>query len=148
MKVKIKRIDKELPLPQYQTAGAVAFDLCARVDTEIAPGEIVPVPANLIIRVPEGYAFLIIARSSLPGKKGLMLPNSVGVFDQDYWGPEDEVKVLLYNFKNQTAKIERGERLAQGLLVKIEKAELEETDEMNNANRGGFGSTGGYKTSL
>jgi dUTP pyrophosphatase len=144
MKVKIKRIDKELPLPQYQTPGAVAFDLCARIDTEISPGEIKPVPANVIIEVPEGHMFMMTPRSSLSKKKGLMLPNSVGIFDQDFCGPEDEVMIILYNFKNQPCQIKRGERLAQGMLIKIEKAAWEEAEGMKTQTRGGIGSTGGY----
>lgn len=145
MKVKINRIDKELPLPQYQTAGAVAFDLCARIDAEIAPGEILPVPANVIVEVPNGYMMMLAARSSLSKKKGLRLANGVGIFDQDYCGPEDEVKIILHNFKNEPCRINRGERLAQAIFVKIEKADWEEVDEMERPTRGGIGSTKGYR---
>lgn len=144
MKVKIKRIDKELPLPQYQTAGAVAFDLYAREDTKIEPGETVAVPANVIVCVPKGYFFMVAARSSLAKKKGLMLSNSVGVIDQDYCGPDDEVNLLLYNFKNEPCHINRGERLAQGIFVKIDKADWEEMEETEQPTRGGIGSTEGY----
>jgi len=145
MKVKIKRIDNELPLPQYQTSGAVAVDLYAREDSEIGAGETKAVPANVIVCAPEGYMFMIAARSSLAKKKGLMLSNSVGIIDRDYCGPEDEVHVLLYNFKNQPCQIKRGERLAQGIFVKIDKAEWDEVDEMDQPTRGGIGSTEGYK---
>jgi len=145
MKVKIKRIDNELPLPQYQTSGAVAFDLYARDDSEIGAGETKAVPANVIVCAPEGYMFMIAARSSLAKKKGLMLSNSVGIIDQDYCGPEDEVHVLLYNFKNQPCQIKRGERLAQGIFVKIDKAEWDEIDETDQPTRGGIGSTAGYQ---
>lgn len=145
MKVKIKRIDKELPLPQYQTAGAVAFDLYARTDAEILPGEIKAVPANVIVCAPEGYMFMVAARSSLAKKKGLMLSNGIGVVDRDYCGPEDEVHVLLYNFKKEPCQIKRGERLAQGIFVKIDKAEWDEVDEMTEPTRGGMGSTKGYQ---
>ena len=144
MKVKIKRIDKELPLPQYQTSGAVAFDLYSRVDTQVEPGEIKAVPANVIVCAPEGYMFMVTARSSLAKKKGLMLSNGVGVIDQDYCGPDDEVHVLLYNFKNEPCEIKRGERLAQGIFVKIDKGEWEEVEETESPTRGGMGSTEGY----
>lgn len=144
MKVKIKRIDKELPLPQYQTPGAVAFDLYAREDAEIEPGETKAVPANVIVCAPAGYMFMVAARSSLAKKKGLMLSNSVGVIDQDYCGPDDEVHVLLYNFKKEPCEIKRGERLGQGIFVKIDKAEWEEVDEVDSPTRGGMGSTEGY----
>jgi len=145
MKVKIKRIDKELPLPQYQTAGAVAFDLCARTDAEISPGEIVPVPANVVVEVPEGYMMMLAARSSLSKKKGLRLANGVGIFDQDYCGPDDEVMIILHNFKNEPCQIKRGERLAQAIFVKIDKADWEEVGEMAQPTRGGIGSTEGYR---
>jgi len=144
MKVKIKRIDKELPLPQYQTAGAVAFDLYARENATIAPGETKAVPANVIVCAPEGCMFMVAARSSLAKKKGLMLSNGIGVIDQDFCGPEDEVHILLYNFKNEPAEIGRGERLGQGIFVKIDKAEWEEVEEMSEPTRGGFGTTEGY----
>jgi len=145
MKVKIKRIDKELPLPQYQTTGAVAFDLYAREDSEVGPGETKAVPANVIVCAPEGYMFMVTARSSLAKKKGLMLSNSVGIVDQDYCGPDDEVHILLYNFKKEPCAIKRGERLAQGIFVKIDKADLEEVEELDSPTRGGMGSTEGYK---
>jgi dUTP pyrophosphatase len=145
MKVKIKRIDKELPLPQYQTTGAVAFDLCARIDAIIEPGEIKAVPANVIVCAPEGYMFMVAARSSLAKKKGVMLSNGIGVIDQDFCGPDDEVHILLYNFKNKSCAIKRGERLAQGIFVKIDKAEWDEVEEMDQPTRGGIGSTAGYQ---
>lgn len=145
MKVKIKRIDKELPLPQYQTPGAVAFDLYAREDVEIMPQEIKLVPGNVIIQVPDGYMFMMVPRSSLSRKKGLLLPNSVGIFDQDFCGPEDEVMIILYNFKNEPCLVKRGERLAQGIFVKIDKAEWNEVNGMEQPTRGGIGSTQGYK---
>lgn len=144
MKVKIKRIDKELPLPQYQTSGAVAFDLYAREDRVIEPGEIQKIPGNVIIQVPDGYMFMMAPRSSLSRKKGLMVPNSIGVFDQDFCGPGDEVQIIVYNFKNEPCEVKRGERLAQGIFVKIDKAGWEEIEEMEKPTRGGIGSTEGY----
>lgn len=88
---------------------------------------------------------MVAARSSLAKKKGLMLSNSVGVIDQDYCGPEDEVHILLYNFKKEPCRITRGERLAQGIFVKIDKADWEEVEEMERPTRGGIGSTEGYQ---
>lgn len=142
MKIKISRLDKSIVLPQYHTAGAVAFDLSSREDLIIAPKEIKLVPTGLVVCVPTGYMLMLAARSSLPLKKGLMLPNSIGVIDQDYCGPEDELKIQLYNFTDQPVEIKKGERLAQGILTKIEKAEWAETSDLENNNRGGFGSTG------
>ncbi len=142
MQVSIKRIDASLPLPQYHSAGAVGFDLVTRVTTMIEPGTIALVPGNVIVRVPEGYALLILPRSSLPRKKGLVCPHSIGVIDQDYHGPKDEILVQVQNITDQPVTVERGERIAQGMFVRVERAEWEEVDDHGVQSRGGFGSTG------
>lgn len=144
MLVTIKRIDKELPLPRHETAGAVAFDLAARVGKTVAPGEIARVPMNVIVCTPPGYMFMIAPRSSLAQKKNLSIPNSIGVVDQDYCGDEDEITILVQNIGKEPVTIERGERLAQGIFVRIERAEWNEVEKMDKPSRGGFGTTGGY----
>jgi len=144
MLVTIHRIDKTLPLPCHETAGAVAFDLAVRETMTIAPDEIVAVPVNIIVATPPGYMFMIAARSSLARKKRLVLPNSIGIIDQDYCGPEDEVCVQLWNIGKEPSTVERGERIAQAMFVKIERAEWNEVEKIDGASRGGFGSTGGY----
>lgn len=143
MRLNIKRVDKSLPMPQYQTSGSVAFDLYAREDVEIAPFTPTIVPSNLIIKVPKGYFLLIASRSSLPIKKGLMLANGIGVIDQDYHGDTDEIGVLLFNFTKNKIIVKRGERIAQAILVKIAKVEsFAERESFSKLSRGGFGSTG------
>lgn len=142
MKVAIKRIDTELPLPKYESGGAVGFDFITREKTVIEPGAIGLVPGNVIVQVPKGYALFITPRSSLPRKKALVCPHSIGIIDQDYHGPEDEVLVQVQNIGNETVTVERGERIAQGLFVKVEQAEWEEVDDHGAETRGGFGSTG------
>ncbi len=141
MKIKISRIDKTLPLPGYQTTGSVAFDLYSRIDARLKTREWKILPSNLIIEVPNGYALLIAARSSLI-KKGLMKANGVGIIDQDYHGPEDEIGILLYNFSARAVKIKRGERIAQGIILPVEIAEWNEIEKIKKESRGGFGSTG------
>ncbi len=141
MKVRIKRIDKELPLPVYETAGAVGFDLLARKDTTIQPQEIVLIPANVIVETPAGYAFIVVSRSSTPRKKGLTKPHGIGIIDQDYCGPEDEVKIQVRNFTDQAVTVKRGEKISQGLFIPVERAEFVEVDEIDRKTRGGFGST-------
>lgn len=141
MRVKIKRVDKSLPLPQYQTRGSVAFDMYSRVKTTIHSHKHEILPSNLIISVPEGYFLMVTARSST-AKKGLILGNGVGVIDQDYNGPKDEVGILVYNNSDRSVDINPGERIAQGLIIPVERAEWEETEEMGKNSRGGFGSTG------
>lgn len=145
MKVKIKRIDKTLPLPKYETAGSVAFDLIARVDTTIPPKQIALIPSNNIIETPPGFALIIAPRSSMPKKTGLMFPHSIGIVDQDYCGEQDEVLIQVYNFTDKTVKINKGDRIAQGKFIKVEKVTWEEVDKMDQPTRGGVGSTGGYQ---
>lgn len=142
MQVKIKRLDKELPLPAYQTAGSAGFDIYARENTSIAPKAIALVPSNLIVATPPGYMLVVASRSSTPKRKGLMVANGIGIVDSDYSGPEDEVKILVYNFTENEVVVEKGERIAQGLFVKVEQGQWEEVDEMSAKTRGGFGSTG------
>lgn len=143
MKVKIKRIDNTLPLPVYETAGSVGFDIIARENSVVEAGAIAMVPSNLIVEVPMGYMLVVASRSSTPSRKGLTPPHGFGIIDHDYCGPEDEIKVLVYNFSGSSVEIMRGEKIAQGVFVRIDKFEWEEVDEVSGASRGGFGSTGG-----
>lgn len=131
-----------MPLPQYHSAGAAAFDFVARETTVIESGKIGLVPGNVIVKVPEGYALLVLPRSSMPKKKGLICPHSVGLIDMDYHGEKDEIFVQVQNVTDAAVTVERGERIAQGLFVKIERAEFTEVDSHNAESRGGFGSTG------
>jgi dUTP pyrophosphatase len=140
VKVKIKRIDKSLPLPTYETPGAVAFDLVAREEVTIEPNSIGRVPANIIIEIPKGYMLLVKDRSSTPKRKGLLC--TIGYLDQDYCGEGDEAMLQFFNFQKEPVVIERGERLGQAAIVPIEIAEWEEVDHMDEPTRGGFGSTG------
>lgn len=144
MKVKIKRIDKLIPLPVYETDGAVGFDISAREDFVVQPGEIVLVPSNLIIEVPKGYMLIVASRSSTPRKKGVMQPHGFGIIDHDYCGPEDEIKIQVYNFTDGAVEIKKGDKIAQGVFVRIDKFDWEEIDEIKVKSRGGFGSTGGH----
>lgn len=142
MNVRIQRIDKSLPLPVYETKGSVGFDLLARKTISVEPGKIELIPANVIVEVPEGYMLVVASRSSTPRKKGLTQPHGFGIIDHDYCGPEDEVSIQVYNFSGQAVTIERGEKIAQGVFVRIDKFTWEELDQIKGASRGGFGSTG------
>lgn len=144
MQIRIARVDTTLPLPRHESNGAVGFDFLTRETTTIEPGSIALVPGNVIVQVPEGYALLIIPRSSLPRKKALVCPHSIGVIDQDYHGSEDEILVQVQNIGNKPVTVERGERIAQGMFVKVEKAQWVEVDNHEAKTRGGFGSTGGH----
>jgi dUTP pyrophosphatase len=142
MDVFITRVDPTLELPQYHTVGAAAFDFVTRETTTIEAGKIGLVPGNVIVKVPEGFALLVLPRSSLPRKKMLVCPHSLGLIDQDYHGPKDEIFVQVQNISEGPVTIERGERIAQGLFVKIERATFKEVDSHGVDSRGGFGSTG------
>ena len=141
MNIKIKRFDKDLPLPKRQTEGAAAFDLTARESVTIAPGTVGYVPLNIAIETPLDHFLLIAARSSTH-KKGIMMANGIGIVDPDYSGNEDELKAAYFNFSVAPVVVEKGERIAQGTFVKISHPEWDETDEMPNMTRGGFGTTG------
>ncbi|HET8631837.1 MAG TPA: dUTP diphosphatase [Thermomicrobiales bacterium] len=143
LRVRIARVDPDLPLPAYETPGAVGFDLLARVATTVPPGGIARIPANVIVETPPGYMLLVAARSSTPAKKGLSVPHGIGIVDQDYCGPDDEIRLQVYNFTAEPVTIARGERLAQGVFVRVDRAVWEEIPASDRPTRGGFGSTGG-----
>ncbi len=146
-KVKIKRIDTSLPLPRYETSGAVGFDMISRETIAIPPKTLIRIPSNLVIETPQGYALLVVPRSSTPKKKGLLIPHGIGVIDRDYCGPEDEILIQLYNFTDEEVTVKRGERIAQGLFTRVDQMEWHETENMEyNNTRGGFGSTENPKT--
>lgn len=141
MKVRIKRFDPTLPLPQYQTKGSVCIDVCARVETVIDPKSIGYIPLNVALEIPKGYWVMLAARSSTH-KQGLIPANGLGIFDGDYCGNNDEYIFIVYNFKDTPVTIERGQRIAQLMLMKYEKFDLEEVDVLEAPDRGGLGSTG------
>ena len=140
MQVIIKRVDKSLPLPEYKTGGAVAFDLITRETTIIKSHEVGRIPSNVIVKIPVGFMLYIKDRSSTAMKKGLLI--TAGIIDQDYCGDNDELLTQFYNFSDHDVTIERGERVAQGIFVKIEKGDWEEVESMDSSSRGGFGTTG------
>lgn len=143
MKVQIKLVDTSLPLPAYHTHGAVAFDLYARTTTMVTPMNPTIIPANIIVKVPEGYALILASRSSTPIKKGLMIANGIGIIDQDYHGDKDEIGVQVLNFTSKSVTVNKGERIAQAMLVKITKVEdFEVVSSIAEKSRGGFGTTG------
>jgi dUTP pyrophosphatase len=142
LQVEITRIDESLPLPMPATAGAAGFDLYCRSTIVVAPGSIELVPSNVIVKVPDGHVLIVVLRSSTPRRKGLIMPNGIGVIDSDYCGPHDEVQIQVLNLGNEQVTVERGERVAQGILLPLPSWEWSEVDASERADRGGFGSTG------
>ena len=141
LQVAIKRFDKEIPLPEFKTEGAAAFDLCARLAVEIPPKEFAYVPLNVAVQTPPGCFLLLVARSSTH-KKGIWMANGVGIGDPDFSGDADEYSAVYYNFTDTPVSVEKGERIAQGLIVRREKIRWQEVDTMPNKTRGGWGTTG------
>ena len=142
MRLKIKRLQTAVGLPEPATGRAAGFDLAAAADMEIPPRSIRLVGTGLVIAVPDGYFLGIFARSSTPMKRGLMVANGVGVIDADYCGPEDEIKIQVLNITDAPVKVARGDRLAQGIVLPCPRVEWNEAEEMTVPTRGGFGSTG------
>ena len=139
----IKRIDASLPMPEYHSEGAAAFDLYSRVAIEIKPWQPTLIPLNLVVKIPPGHFLMVSARSSTARKFGLIVANGIGVIDEDYCGDADELQLSVLNFTKRKVKIKRGERLAQALLIEIPKIKaFKEVASMSARNRGGFGSTG------
>ena len=141
MKVRIKRLDTDLPLPKYETGGSVGFDLLCRESVTVAPQTMALIPANVIVQTPPGYMLMVTLSSSTPRKQGLLIPHGVGIIDQDYCGEGDEIQIQIYNFTDQPVTVERGDRIAQGIFVRVDTAEWSEASEMDSETRGGFGST-------
>lgn len=148
MELKVKflseKIGKEIPAPFYATEGSAGMDLAACIDKPVvlSPGERVAVPTGIAIALPSNkYVGLVFARSSLGLKKGITLPNAVGVIDSDYRG---EILVALTNISDEPYKIEPGERIAQLVIMPVCVADIVCCDELSGTQRGegGFGSTG------
>jgi len=142
MKVRITPLREGVELPAYQTPGSAAFDLAASEAMTIEAHQLAYVPTGLIIATPPGHVLILSARSSLYKKKGLILANGIGIIDNDYCGPTDEIKMALLNMKDQPVEIAKGERLLQGMIIPCEQAEFEEGPVLADTARGGFGSTG------
>ncbi|EFH11886.1 dUTP diphosphatase [Pseudoroseomonas cervicalis] len=145
MKIAIRRLPhaEGLPLPSYATDGAAGFDLLAAITAPlvIAPGQRALVPTGLQMALPANHELQIRPRSGLALKHGITLPNSPGTIDEDYRG---EVQIIVLNAGDAPFTIERGMRIAQGVLAPVIRAGWEEVDTLPETGRGagGFGSTG------
>lgn len=144
LKILDPRIGSKFPLPEYATPGSAGMDLRAMVDvsTEIQPGETLLIPTGLSIHVEDPkLAAVILPRSGLGHKHGIVLGNLVGLIDSDYQGP---LMVSCWNRGDKPFTIEVGERLAQLVFVPVVQATFEVVDEFHASDRGegGFGSSG------
>lgn len=141
MKLKIKRFDKSIPLPSYKTSGATCLDLYCRTETTIQPHSVGYIPQNIAIEMPKGYWGMLALRSSAH-KRGLLIPNGIGICDSDYAGNNDEYTLIVYNFTDNPVTIEKGARIAQVAILPVEYVDLIEVDQLDTPSRGGIGSTG------
>ena len=142
--VALVRLDLDLPLPSYAHPGDAGADLRTTVDLTLGPGERALVPTGVSIALPEGYVALVHPRSGLAARHGLSLVNSPGTVDAGYRG---EIKVLLINHDRlDTVELERGDRVAQLVVQRFERARFVEVDALPASARGdgGYGSTGGF----
>ena len=147
-KIQIKLIDKrlgnEFPFPGYATDGSAGLDLCACLDValEIKPGETILIPAGFAIHIEDkNFAAMILPRSGLGHKHGIVLGNLTGLIDSDYQG---EIFVSCWNRGESVFEIQPGDRIAQMIMVPVVRAEFEFVDSFAETRRGagGFGHTG------
>jgi len=143
MEFLIKRLASDIPPPTRQTSGASGFDLHANVDTTVPRGGRVLIPTGIAIAIPCGYEVQIRPRSGLALKHGITVLNTPGTIDADFRG---EVKVLLINHGETDFSVQRGDRIAQMIVAKVEMVEFADIGEKELLSSirgdGGFGSTG------
>jgi dUTP pyrophosphatase len=140
--VLIKRLDPRLPLPGYAHPGDAGADLVAACDVELGPGERAVVPTGMAIALPPGFAAFVHPRSGLAAKHGVTLVNAPGTVDAGYRG---EIKVTLLNTDlKEPVRFVRGDRIAQLIIQRVERAVFHEVEVLPGSARGegGFGSTG------
>ena len=141
-KILIKRLDPSMPLPSYAKAGDAGADLATRIDFTINPGERMLVPTGISIALPNGYVALVHPRSGLAIKHGISMVNTPGTVDAGYRG---ELQVILINHDlTQPVSFKKGDRIAQLVIQKVERADFVEVSDLPGSDRssGGFGSTG------
>jgi dUTP pyrophosphatase len=139
--VRITKRDPRAVLPEYQTAGAAAFDLAILEDAVVRARAHALLRTGLGVGVPDDHVFHVYARSSLFPKHGLILANGVGVIDADYSGPDDEVLISVWNPGDHDVHLPAGARVAQGIVLPRPRVAWVIAD-ATGAGRGGFGSTG------
>ena len=142
VKLLIKKLQKNIILPEYKTDGSSGMDLMANVEQtiKILPGEKKIISTGIMVAIPEQYEIQIRPRSGLAAKNGISILNTPGTIDSDYRG---EIKVILINLGKYTFEINKNDRIAQMIVCPIIKVELKEVESLPKTVRGegGFGST-------
>lgn len=144
MTIKFKKLSEDAIIPQYQTKGAAGFDIHALTEQDIAvilAGETKLIKTGLSVEIPEGYELQIRSRSSYALKSGIIVLNAPGTIDADYRG---EIGIILHNTSAFNFGFKKGDRIAQGVIAKVEQPNIEVVEELSSTDRGagGFGSTG------
>ena len=142
VEVLITRLDPDLPLPRYAKGGDAGADIVSRIDITLAPGERALVPTGIAIALPDGYVALVHPRSGLAIKHGVTMVNAPGTVDTGYRG---ELQIILINHdKSESVSFKRGDRIAQLVIQKVERADFVEVRDLPGSGRGTgcFGSTG------
>ena len=140
--VLIKRLDDGVPLPAYAKGGDAGADLVTRIDLTLAPGERALAPTGISIALPDGYGAFVHPRSGLAIKHGVSMVNTPGTVDAGFRG---ELQVILINHDpKESITFKRGDRIAQLVIQRVERAEFIEVSELPGSGRGanGYGSTG------
>lgn len=143
MKLKVKKLHPDVKLPTYATDGSACFDIYAfQIPNvvSIPAGKGIIFETGLSFEIPKGYVMMIYSRSGHGFNKGIRLANCTGVIDSDY---RDEVKIKLFNDSRYNFVVGKYDRIAQAMLLPVEKVEFEEVSDLSTTARtGGFGSTG------
>jgi dUTP pyrophosphatase len=145
--VLLRRLDADVPLPTYAHPGDAGADLVTTVDAELAPGDRAVLPTGIALALPDGYAAFVHARSGLAASCGVALVNAPGTIDAGYRG---ELKVIVINLDpHEPVRFRRGDRIAQLVVQRVERATFHEVGVLPGSDRGegGHGSTGGYTDS-
>ncbi|HSE07220.1 MAG TPA: dUTP diphosphatase [Nocardioidaceae bacterium] len=144
VEILIRRLDASVPLPSYAHPGDAGADLATTVDVHLEPGERAMVPTGISIALPDGYAAFVHPRSGLAARCGISIVNAPGTVDAGYRG---EVKVMLVNLDpSLPVSLSRGDRIAQLVVQRVERARFVEVERLPGSDRGdgGYGSTGGF----
>ena len=142
MDVLVSTTDPDVPLPAYSHPGDAGADITTRVDVELAPGERATVPTGVRVALPDGYVALVHPRSGLAARSGVTIVNAPGTVDAGYRG---EISVTLLNTDaRDTVRLARGDRIAQLVIQRVERAAFVHVDQLPGSHRaeGSFGSTG------
>lgn len=140
--VAVHYLRDNIPVPQYHSDGAAGFDLAIPDAISVPANATTRAPLGLVIRAPRNHFMMVVPRSSTYKRWGVILENGVGIVDEDYCGPEDELALLIRNGENHDKIIPAGTRLAQGIFVPYTRGIFVNWGGPIAESRGGWGSTG------